>query len=784
MQRQTRHVYALVAFILFLVSLVAMTTLVSAEQPRQIIILSSATPTRTPTPVNIGNFVWDDLDQDGRQDAGEPGLSGVVVQLWNSAKTQLLDQTVTSGTGIYTVTAPTPGSYRMRVVLPGANDNFSPKNQAGGDDLLDSDINPSGSSLGFTDIFTLAANVISTNVVDAGIIKFRTATPTRTPTPVNFGNFVWDDLDQDGRQDAGEPGLSGVVVQLWNSAKTQFLDQTTTNGSGFYTLQSDGPGTFRVRVLLPSASDNFSPINQAGGDDILDSDINPSGGDLGFTDVINIASNVISIGSIDAGIILFRTATPTRTPTPVNIGNFVWDDVDEDGVQDMGEPGLSGVVVQLWNTAKTQLLDQTTTSSTGIYTVTAPTPGSYRVRVVLPNAGDSFSPKNIGSGGSPDQNDSDINPSGSNFGFTDIFNLASNVISTTVIDAGIILDDTVPTQTPTPINLTTRVWQDLNGNGVQDGGEPGIPGVTVRLYGSFFGFLSLLDTEVTNGSGDALLIAPGPNDYRIEYEVDLTVNFTTQNVGDPTPGDDASEVDSDAAVSGSFRGFTTIFDIPTGSPSITRFDAGLLDIPAATFTHTPTATQTPSASPTASNTPTASLSPTASNTPTASLSPTPTSTGTVTIAPPTDIPTDTPTATDPGAVVDTDTPTPTPTDTEESLVFATETEGPSPTPEYLGDTATPSMTAPPSASCDITLSEGAVQGRILLTMVAMYAPDPNTSTNVIIQAGTAWYIVGAQNGYYELWISCNALTVWVPAAFVGPNYDAPWFGAPLPDSNS
>jgi len=86
MQRQTRHVYALVAFILFLVSLVAMTTLVSAEQPRQIIILSSATPTRTPTPVNIGNFVWDDLDQDGRQDAGEPGLSGVVVQLWNSAK--------------------------------------------------------------------------------------------------------------------------------------------------------------------------------------------------------------------------------------------------------------------------------------------------------------------------------------------------------------------------------------------------------------------------------------------------------------------------------------------------------------------------------------------------------------------------------------------------------------------------------------------------------------------------------------------------------------------------
>ena len=51
-----------------------------------ITLLPLATATRTPTPINIGNFVWDDLDQDGRQDAGEPGIAGVTVQLWNSAK--------------------------------------------------------------------------------------------------------------------------------------------------------------------------------------------------------------------------------------------------------------------------------------------------------------------------------------------------------------------------------------------------------------------------------------------------------------------------------------------------------------------------------------------------------------------------------------------------------------------------------------------------------------------------------------------------------------------------
>ncbi|HYO87786.1 MAG TPA: SdrD B-like domain-containing protein, partial [Candidatus Limnocylindrales bacterium] len=335
----------------------------------------AATATRTPTPINIGNFVWDDLDQDGRQDAGEPGLAGVTVQLWNSAKTTMIMQSSTNANGNYTVVAPVPGSYRVRVVLPTINDQFSPKDNAAAGDTADSDINPTGANLGFTDILSIASNVISISNVDAGIIKFRTATPTRTPTPVNFGNFVWDDLDQDGRQDAGEPGLAGITVQLWNSGKTTLIDQDVTNSSGIYSLQSPGPGNYRVRVVLPTINDQFSPKDQAGGDDTDDSDINPTGGDIGFTDIIAVASNVISISSIDAGIIKFRTATPTRTPTPINIGNFVWDDLDQDGRQDAGEPGLPGVTVQLWNSDKSQMLFQTTTSGSGIYSVVAPLPG-------------------------------------------------------------------------------------------------------------------------------------------------------------------------------------------------------------------------------------------------------------------------------------------------------------------------------------------------------------------------------------------------------------------------
>ncbi len=271
------------------------------------------TPTRTPTPINVGNFVWDDLDGDGRQDAGEPGLPGVTVQLWNSAKTQLFSTTMTNASGNYTLVAPTPGDYRVRFLLPSAGDQFSPKDNAAAGDTLDSDTNPSGINLGFTDIYTFASNLISITSIDAGIVVFRAPTPTRTPTPINVGNFVWDDLDGDGRQDAGEPGLPGVTVQLWNSAKTQLLGTAVTNASGNYTLIAPTPGDYRVRFLLPSAGDQFSPKDTAAAGDTLDRDVNPSGLDLGFTDIYTFASNLISITSIDAGL---SKVSPTRTPTP------------------------------------------------------------------------------------------------------------------------------------------------------------------------------------------------------------------------------------------------------------------------------------------------------------------------------------------------------------------------------------------------------------------------------------------------------------------------------------
>ena len=77
--------------------------------------------------------------------------------------------------------------------------------------------------------------------------------------PIQIGNRVWEDLDADGVQDAGEPGIAGTVITLVNNAGTT-IGQTTTdaNGNYYFTITqiytgSDGTLTdANVQLLAPS----------------------------------------------------------------------------------------------------------------------------------------------------------------------------------------------------------------------------------------------------------------------------------------------------------------------------------------------------------------------------------------------------------------------------------------------------------------------------------------------------------------------------------------------------
>jgi hypothetical protein len=254
--------------------------------------------------VAIGDFVWNDLDGDGLQDAGEPGAPGVLVQLWNAAKTQLLDQTTTDGNGHYSLTGPTvPGQYRVRAVLPLCA-AFSPKD-VGLDDTVDSDINPSGTNLGFTDVIDIASGVISTANWDIGMV----GTPLQPPC--RLGDRVWNDTNRNGVQDVGEPGRAGVTLQLWNSTKTALLQSTITDELGGYGFNVP-TGSYHIRALLPTGA-VFSPKDAT--TDVADSDVNPSGGSnvFGFTDLLSVPP---SSANVDVGIASLNPPPPPEPPPP------------------------------------------------------------------------------------------------------------------------------------------------------------------------------------------------------------------------------------------------------------------------------------------------------------------------------------------------------------------------------------------------------------------------------------------------------------------------------------
>jgi len=85
--------------------------------------------------------------------------------------------------------------------------------------------------------------------------------------PPSFGDFVWNDLDGDGLQDLGEPGIADVSVHVCNSpdlmsmdCSAPFASETLTNSSGIYSLDlSWSTGGFAVWVDLATVPSGFIP---------------------------------------------------------------------------------------------------------------------------------------------------------------------------------------------------------------------------------------------------------------------------------------------------------------------------------------------------------------------------------------------------------------------------------------------------------------------------------------------------------------------------------------------
>jgi len=203
--------------------------------------------------------------------------------------------TQTANGGQYSFTNLVPGDYYVQFSLSNGF-VFSPKDQ-GGDDTADSDAD---SSTGKTDVTTLTSGE-NDITWDAGMYQ-----------KASLGDYVWEDLNADGVQDAGEPGIEGVTVIL-KDANGNTVESTTTDSNGAYSFDNLKPGTYVVEFVEPSSDWTISPKEQ-GGDDAKDSNPDPTTGE---TDDITLTSGETD-DTVDAGMSIPSSYTITKENTTVD----------------------------------------------------------------------------------------------------------------------------------------------------------------------------------------------------------------------------------------------------------------------------------------------------------------------------------------------------------------------------------------------------------------------------------------------------------------------------------
>ena len=368
--------------------------------------------------LEIGDYVWEDLNVNGVQDANEPGIANVALTLTGTTfdGTNVTLTTNTDSDGRYKFVGLFPGDYNISINIP---NGYSPTlTMAGGDDKYDSNLSESLNSVSFS--------VISNDLnIDFGLIRLG-----------RIGDLVWEDLNCNGIQEAGEPGISGMTIRLEGlDLFSNIIDLSTTSDvNGNYIFENIKPGSYRVVFDVPATYE----FSQA------------------MVNAVTLVSGQ-QVLTIDAPF--FRRAT---------LGDYVWNDLNDNGLQDANEHGLAGIKVILTSnsTVPTILLD-TLTEASGKYLFDKLKPGNYDLQFEIP-VGYKAAKNHVGSNNDVD---SDIQSDG----FVRNITLISGEVSTNV-DAGFTIISNA--------FIGDFVWEDLNGNGVQDAGEPGIEGISVQLTGT------------------------------------------------------------------------------------------------------------------------------------------------------------------------------------------------------------------------------------------------------------------------------------------------------------
>ncbi|MDF1694847.1 MAG: SdrD B-like domain-containing protein, partial [Saprospiraceae bacterium] len=324
---------------------------------------------------SISGNVSEDIDND---DIGDTPIEGVEITL-TDVDSGATFTTTTDENGNYSFEGLEPGDYKVM---------FQDESEIDPDyvDVFDGDETPED---GNDAVDNLDDDMIAVTLEPGEDDEDNNAVEEKV---ASIGDFVWEDLNANGLQDSNEPPLEGIAVSISNIDGTNVIDadgvlQTpqSSDVNGLYLFDRLLPGeyiiTFETSADINGVSYNLTFENQDG-NDVDDTDSVANTGDsnndsdadenTGESYVINLIGGEDE-REIDAGY--YELAS---------IGDFVWEDLDADGIQDDNEPGIEGVVVTLNgllnNNDNTSIGPLTTTTDEfGFYSFDGLIPGDYTI---------------------------------------------------------------------------------------------------------------------------------------------------------------------------------------------------------------------------------------------------------------------------------------------------------------------------------------------------------------------------------------------------------------------
>jgi len=543
------------------------------------------------TPVSIGSTVFYDPNNNGFQDAGETGIPGILVELYDAADTPGVDTPIssvpTNADGDYFFGQLVPGDYIVYIPTPPADAPGSSTPTSTADDQTDGDDNGTQAAEGdptVSPVITLADNAEPIDATETFQGNLQDATDDNNGDmtvdfgfvpKVSIGSTVFLDADDSGTQDTGEPGIAGVLVELLEAGVV--IASTNTDVNGDYFFGDLFEGTYQVQVTPDPAAPRSSTPTSTSDDDVDENDdgtqatvgapaLSPmimlthdgetsnepgQGGtqddaddnngnmtvDFGFVRIFDLAlaKDLVTPGPFVAG------QDVTFTITVTNEGDIVASSI---GLSDTIPAGLilndagwtdNGGVADL-NSPLGPLAAGATTSADITFTIADGFVGALTNVAQISEATDE--------NGDP-ADDVDSTPGNDDPAEDDQDDAPLEVIAT-------------------PVSIGSTVFYDIDDSGTQDVGEAGIPGVDVELYDAADtpGVDTPLASMPTNGDGDYFFGNLSPGDYIVYIPVPPADAPTSS---DPTStADDQTDEDD--------NGTQAAAGDPTVSPVITLAD--------------------------------------------------------------------------------------------------------------------------------------------------------------------------------------------------------------------